>query len=121
MLLLLVAADAQCSKLAVKGAASFAVILNRPAGVWGADCGANEKKISVVVSWSKEAPEADSKLTATDLCRYAVCVCVCVRLVVMMLSCIPIVLIRVRPRAQVGTGAQRKRRAGDSHDSRSGR
>lgn len=54
----------------IPGAATFPVILNRPAGVWGADWGANEKKVTVAVSWSFEADDEKSKLTATDLTRY---------------------------------------------------
>lgn len=60
----------KCTALEVPGAASYAVILNRPIGIWGADSGANEKKLSVAVSWSREAADADIKLTAADLTRY---------------------------------------------------
>lgn len=59
----------KCTALEVPGAASYAVILNRPIGIWGADSGANEKKLAVAVSWSREATDADIKLTATDLTR----------------------------------------------------
>lgn len=53
----------------MKGAPTFAVILNRPAGtLWGGDCGANEKKVAVAVSWSEESGEVDI-LRATDLTR----------------------------------------------------
>lgn len=58
----------QCSAIEVSGATALAIVLNRPAGIWGADSGANEKKVAIAVTWSHEA-EADGKLTATDLTR----------------------------------------------------
>lgn len=57
----------QCTTIELSGTGTtHAVILNRPAGIWGADSGANEKRVSVAVTWSHEA---DGQLTATDLTR----------------------------------------------------
>lgn len=60
----------QCSSLEVNGVPTLAVIINRPAGVvWGADSGANERKVSVAVSWSEE-PVDGERLSASDLTRF---------------------------------------------------
>lgn len=44
------------------------MILNQPAGVWGAESGSNEKGVSIGLTFSEGHP-IDGKLNATDLVR----------------------------------------------------
>lgn len=46
---------------------TFAVILNRTIKNWGADSGANEKGVTISVSWATTNEKA---LLATELARY---------------------------------------------------
>lgn len=49
-------------------ASSYAVILNKPAGTWGAESGSNEKAVTIALSYS-EGSVVDGKVSAVDLVR----------------------------------------------------
>ncbi|XP_058057941.1 secernin-2 [Anopheles bellator] len=52
----------------IEGATSYAVILNKPAGSWGAESGSNEKAVTIGLSYSEGATE-EGKVSALDLVR----------------------------------------------------
>uniref|UniRef100_A0A182QEC9 Uncharacterized protein n=1 Tax=Anopheles farauti TaxID=69004 RepID=A0A182QEC9_9DIPT len=52
----------------IEGGASLAVILNKPAGSWGAESGSNEKAVTVGLSYS-EGAGVDGKVSPVDLVR----------------------------------------------------
>lgn len=58
----------KCDSVEIDGAAAFSVILSKPAGVWGAESGSNEKGICLGLTFSEGHP-VDGKLNATDLVR----------------------------------------------------
>lgn len=57
-----------CDSVEIDGAATFSVILNQPAGLWGAESGSNEKGVSIGLTFSEGHP-VDGKLNAIDLVR----------------------------------------------------
>ncbi|XP_055541541.1 secernin-1 [Wyeomyia smithii] len=57
-----------CNSVEIDGAASYSMILNQPAGVWGAESGSNEKGVIIGLTFSEGHP-VDGKLNATDLVR----------------------------------------------------
>ncbi|KAL9698581.1 hypothetical protein quinque_002022 [Culex quinquefasciatus] len=58
----------KCDSAEVDAAATFSVILSKPAGVWGAESGSNEKGVCIGLTFSEGHP-VDGKLNATDLVR----------------------------------------------------
>lgn len=58
----------KCDSAEIDGATTFSVILNKPAGVWGAESGSNEKSVCAGLTFSEGHP-IDGKLSATDLLR----------------------------------------------------
>lgn len=58
----------KCDSAELDGAATFSVILSKPAGVWGAESGSNEKGLCLGLTFSEGHP-VDGKLNATDLVR----------------------------------------------------
>uniref|UniRef100_A0A182TJ27 Uncharacterized protein n=1 Tax=Anopheles melas TaxID=34690 RepID=A0A182TJ27_9DIPT len=53
----------------IAGAASLGVILNKPAGSWGAESGSNEKAVTIGLSYSEQGAGGDGKVSALDLVR----------------------------------------------------
>lgn len=58
----------KCDSTEIDGAATFSVILAKPAGVWGAESGSNEKGVCLGLTFSEGHP-VEGKLNATDLVR----------------------------------------------------
>lgn len=58
----------KCDSAEVEGAASFSVIMAKPAGLWGAETGSNEKGLCIGLTFSEGHP-VEGKLNATDLVR----------------------------------------------------
>lgn len=52
----------------IAGAPTFGVILNKPAGSWGAESGSNEKAVTIGLSYSEGSGE-DGKVSSLDLVR----------------------------------------------------
>ncbi|XP_055849769.1 secernin-3 [Episyrphus balteatus] len=49
---------------------TFALVLQKPLLIWGAECGSNEKNVSIAILWSAGEPDSDA-LRSTDLVRLA--------------------------------------------------
>ncbi|XP_062561532.1 secernin-1 [Armigeres subalbatus] len=58
----------KCDSAEIDGSATFSVILSKPAGVWGAESGSNEKGLCLGLTFSEGHP-VEGKLNATDLVR----------------------------------------------------
>lgn len=58
----------KCDSVEVDGVPTVSVILNKPAGVWGAESGSNEKGVCIGLTFSEGYP-VEGKLNATDLVR----------------------------------------------------
>lgn len=58
----------KCDSAEIDGGATYSVILSKPAGVWGAESGSNEKGVCLGLTFSEGHP-VEGKLNATDLVR----------------------------------------------------